>query len=139
MRCMNTPSPAPSSLHPPRRSAWSRLCRICALGWLLAAWALQQGVNAAPAAPNTAPSKAQAFGPLISAQALAAQTVDAELQAQFAPLAAALAANEAKIVTELNEVQGNVVDMGGYYHADVALTGQAMRPSATFNAALAAL
>lgn len=73
------------------------------------------------------------------AQALAAQTVDAELQAQFAPLAAALAANEAKIVTELNEVQGNVVDMGGYYHADVALTGQAMRPSATFNAALAAL
>ena len=73
------------------------------------------------------------------AQALAAQTVDAELQAQFAPLAAELAANEAKIVTELNEVQGNVVDMGGYYHADVALTGQAMRPSATFNAALAAL
>ena len=73
------------------------------------------------------------------AQALAAQTVDAELQAQFAPLAAALAANEEKIVTELNEVQGNVVDMGGYYHADVALTGQAMRPSATFNAALAAL
>ena len=73
------------------------------------------------------------------AQALAAQTVDAELQAQFAPLAAALAANEEKIVTELNEVQGKVVDMGGYYHADVALTGQAMRPSATFNAALAAL
>ena len=73
------------------------------------------------------------------AQALAAQTGDAELQAQFAPLAAALAANEEKIVTELNEVQGNLVDMGGYYHADVALTGQAMRPSATFNAALAAL
>jgi thiosulfate/3-mercaptopyruvate sulfurtransferase len=68
MPCMNTPPPAPS-FHLPRRSVWSRLCRICALGWLLAAWALQQGVSAAPSAPGTA----QAFGPLISAQALATQ------------------------------------------------------------------
>ncbi|MDY0331460.1 MAG: rhodanese-like domain-containing protein [Thiomonas sp.] len=45
------------------------MCRICALGWPLAAWALQQGVSAAPSAPDNM----QAFGPLISAQALAAQ------------------------------------------------------------------
>lgn len=68
MPCMNTvpPTPSPPSPHTPRRSRWSRLCRVCALGWFLAAWALQQGVNAAP-------SDAQPFGPLISASALAAQ------------------------------------------------------------------
>ncbi len=71
MPCMNTPPPAPS-FHLPRRSVWSRLCRICALVWLLAAWALQQGVSAAPSAPS-APGTTQAFGPLISAQALATQ------------------------------------------------------------------
>ncbi|MBV2131196.1 NADP-dependent isocitrate dehydrogenase [Pseudomonas sp. MAP12] len=73
------------------------------------------------------------------AQALAAQTEDKELQAQFTNLAKALADNEEKIVAELNAAQGKPVDIGGYYHADPELTSQAMRPSATFNAALAAL
>ena len=73
------------------------------------------------------------------AQALAAQDQDAGLKTRFAPLAAALAQNEAKIVAELNGAQGKPVDIGGYYHPDLAKTGTAMRPSATFNAALAAL
>ncbi len=73
------------------------------------------------------------------AQALAAQTDDAELKARFAPLAATLAENERKIVGELNAVQGSPVDLGGYYRPDAALAAAAMRPSPTFNAALAAL
>lgn len=73
------------------------------------------------------------------AQALAAQSDDLELQAQFIALAKSLTDNEEKIVAELNEVQGKPVDIGGYYHADPQLTSQAMRPSATFNAALAQL
>lgn len=73
------------------------------------------------------------------AQALAAQTEDAALQAQFTTLAKTLAENEATIVAELNAVQGKPVDIGGYYHADAELISKAMRPSATFNAAVAAL
>jgi isocitrate dehydrogenase len=73
------------------------------------------------------------------AQALAAQNADAGLQAKFAPLAQTLAANEAKIVAELNGVQGSPVEIGGYYHPDLTLLAKAMRPSATFNAALAQL
>ncbi|WP_223532151.1 NADP-dependent isocitrate dehydrogenase [Pseudomonas sp. BF-R-30] len=73
------------------------------------------------------------------AQALAAQTEDAALQAQFATLAKTLTENEATIVAELNAVQGMPVDIGGYYHADAELISKAMRPSATFNAAVAAL
>jgi isocitrate dehydrogenase len=73
------------------------------------------------------------------AQALAAQDADAALQARFAPLAHALAENEAKIVAELAAVQGKPVDIGGYYRPDAAKMARAMRPSATFNAALAAL
>ncbi|MBD8531231.1 MULTISPECIES: NADP-dependent isocitrate dehydrogenase [unclassified Massilia] len=73
------------------------------------------------------------------AQELAAQTEDAELAAYFAPLAANLAANEAKIVAELLEVQGKPVDIGGYYKADDAKVKAVMRPSATFNAALESL
>ena len=73
------------------------------------------------------------------AQALAAQTEDAALQAQFATLAKTLTENEATIVAELNAVQGKPVDIGGYYHADAELISKAMRPSATFNAAIAAL
>lgn len=71
------------------------------------------------------------------AEALAAQTDDIELAAQFAPLAQALTANEQTIVAELNAVQGQAVDLGGYYYADPAKTAAVMRPSATFNAALA--
>jgi len=73
------------------------------------------------------------------AQALAAQTEDAALQAQFATLAKTLTENEATIVAELNAVQGKPVNIGGYYHADAELISKAMRPSATFNAAIAAL
>ena len=73
------------------------------------------------------------------AQALAAQTEDKELQAQFAPVAKALAENEAKIVAELNAVQGKPVDIGGYYHADTDKLSKVMRPSATLNAIIASL
>ncbi|MEY8877906.1 MAG: NADP-dependent isocitrate dehydrogenase [Leptothrix sp. (in: b-proteobacteria)] len=72
------------------------------------------------------------------AQELAAQTADAELQARFAPLAKALAASEQQIVAELAAVQGKPVDIGGYYLPDPAKLQAVMRPSATFNAALAA-
>ena len=73
------------------------------------------------------------------AQALASQTDDADLAAKFAPLAEQLTDNEAKIVDELNSVQGPAVDIGGYYSTDAELVGKAMRPSATLNAALATL
>ncbi|NUS38224.1 MAG: NADP-dependent isocitrate dehydrogenase [Lysobacter sp.] len=73
------------------------------------------------------------------AQALAEQDADAALRATFAPLAKALADNEQKILAELVAVQGKPVDIGGYYHPDMAKVAKAMRPSATFNAALATL
>ncbi|QQE87013.1 NADP-dependent isocitrate dehydrogenase [Azotobacter chroococcum] len=73
------------------------------------------------------------------AQALAAQTEDKELQAQFTNLAKTLTDNEAKIVGELAAAQGKPVDIAGYYHPNVELTSKAMRPSAILNAALAAL
>ncbi len=73
------------------------------------------------------------------AQALAAQTKDAELQARFKPLAETLAKNEAKINAELIGAQGKPVDLGGYYVPDPAKASAAMRPSATLNAAIAAL
>lgn len=72
-------------------------------------------------------------------QALAEQSEDAQLKAQFEPVAKSLSADEAKVVAELNGVQGQAVDIGGYYHPDQAKTSQAMRPSATLNAALAQL
>ncbi|MGV1107747.1 NADP-dependent isocitrate dehydrogenase [Xanthomonas translucens] len=73
------------------------------------------------------------------AQALAAQDEDAALQARFAPLAKQLAEYEAAIVAELNGVQGKPVDIQGYYRPNLERVSQAMRPSATFNAALATL
>jgi isocitrate dehydrogenase len=73
------------------------------------------------------------------AQELVAQTEDAELSAQFAPLAKALTENEKKIVDELNAVQGKPVDIGGYFMPDKAKVAAIMRPSATFNAALASV
>jgi isocitrate dehydrogenase len=73
------------------------------------------------------------------AQELARQTDDAELAAHFAPLARSLADNEAKIVAELLAVQGKPVDVGGYYKLDEAKVSAAMRPSATFNNAIATL
>ncbi len=73
------------------------------------------------------------------AQALAAQTEDAELAAQFAAPAKALTDNEAAIVAELKAAQGKPVDIGGYYHPDREKTGRAMRPSATLNRILDSL
>ena len=73
------------------------------------------------------------------AQALAAQSEDAELAAHFAPLAKQLADNEQAIVAELLEVQGKPVDIGGYYQPDLAKLDAAMRPSKTLNAALQAM
>ncbi|PPU87792.1 isocitrate dehydrogenase (NADP(+)) [Xanthomonas populi] len=73
------------------------------------------------------------------AQALAAQTEDTALQARFAPLAKALTENEATIVAELNGAQGKPVEIGGYYHPDLAKVSEAMRPSKTFNDVLATL
>ena len=73
------------------------------------------------------------------AQALAAQTEDAALAAHFAPVAKALAEQEATIVAELNQAQGKPVDIGGYYCSSPELTSQVMRPSATFNAVIDAL
>jgi isocitrate dehydrogenase len=73
------------------------------------------------------------------AEALADQSDDQELRAQFEPLAAQLAKNETKIIDELNVAQGSAVDIGGYYHPDPELMSAAMRPSNTFNALLAAV
>ena len=73
------------------------------------------------------------------AQALAAQDSHAGMKATFAPLAKALTENEAAIVDELNAVQGKPVDIDGYYRPDIAKVGAAMRPSKTFNDALATL
>jgi isocitrate dehydrogenase len=67
------------------------------------------------------------------AEALAAQSTDVELQKQFQPMAAQMAANRQAIIDELNAAQGKPVDLGGYYHPDLAKTNQAMRPSATLN------
>jgi isocitrate dehydrogenase len=70
------------------------------------------------------------------AQELTAQQDDPELAAIFAPLAERLAADEATIVDELNAVQGEPVELGGYYWVDRDAVTAAMRPSATFNEAL---
>ena len=70
---------------------------------------------------------------LFWAEALAAQNDDAELKAYFTPLATKLRANEATILGELAAHQGKPVDLGGYYHQDLAKRAAAMRPSATLN------
>ena len=70
------------------------------------------------------------------AEALASQTTDAELQARFQPLATELAELEGEVVEELNSVQGQPVDIGGYYIPDEEKTRAAMRPCDKFNQAL---
>ena len=67
------------------------------------------------------------------AQALAAQTADAELAAEFAPIAEALSSNEEKIVAELNDAQGVAGELGGYYAPVFEKAAPLMRPSATLN------
>jgi isocitrate dehydrogenase len=66
-------------------------------------------------------------------QALAEQSEDGDLAAHFAPMAKALAENEARIVDEIAAAQGKAAEIGGYYHADALKTAEVMRPSATFN------
>ena len=73
------------------------------------------------------------------AQEIAAQTEDADLAAVFKPFAESLAAEEDKIVGELNGVQGHPADIGGYYRPDEAMAEAVMRPSPTLNEALAKL
>ena len=73
------------------------------------------------------------------AQELAKQTADADLQAKFAPIAEALTSNEAKIVEELNAVQGEAMDIDGYYSPSPEKAEAAMRPSATLNAIIDAI
>jgi isocitrate dehydrogenase len=73
------------------------------------------------------------------AQELAGQVEDGELAARFAAVAERLAADEEAIVAELAGVQGEPVDIGGYYRADAARVDAVMRPSATFEAAVEAL
>ncbi|MEM7504453.1 MAG: NADP-dependent isocitrate dehydrogenase, partial [Pseudomonadota bacterium] len=70
------------------------------------------------------------------AEALAAQSEDADLRATFGSVAQTLRANEQTIVDELNAAQGNAVDIGGYYLPDAAAAEAAMRPSATLNAVI---
>lgn len=67
------------------------------------------------------------------AEALATQSADASLAAEFTPIAKALADNEDAIINELNSVQGAAVTTNGYYAANRELLSAAMRPSATFN------
>ena len=73
------------------------------------------------------------------AEALAKQTQDPELQTRFTEVAQKLAANEEKIVQELNDAQGQPVDIGGYYHPNDEMASKAMRPSATLNAIVDAI
>ncbi|KAA5536028.1 NADP-dependent isocitrate dehydrogenase [Paenimyroides baculatum] len=73
------------------------------------------------------------------AEALAAQTKDADLAALFAPIAQEMTANEAKINEELIASQGKAQEIKGYYHPDFDLTSKAMRPSATLNAIVSKL
>jgi isocitrate dehydrogenase len=70
------------------------------------------------------------------AQSLAEQSKNKELQEKFTRLAKDLTENEAKIVDELNSIQGKPVDLGGYFHPDAEKTEKAMRPSATLNSIL---
>ena len=71
------------------------------------------------------------------AEALAAQSDDADLAAHFAPIASALADGEEAITGELAAAQGSAADLGGYYHGDADKTASVMRPSATLNAIFA--
>lgn len=99
---------------------------------------LENNKNPSPKTGQLDNRGSQFYLTLYWAQALAAQKDDAELAARFAPLAKSLAANEQKIVDELNAVQGKPADIGGYYFPDRKKVSAVMRPSETFNAALAA-
>ena len=73
------------------------------------------------------------------AQALAAQSDDAELKAVFTPVAKELSDNKDAILTELNNAQGSSIDMGGYFYPNAEKTAVSMRPSAILNKAIASI
>jgi isocitrate dehydrogenase len=73
------------------------------------------------------------------AEAIAAQDQSPALKAKFAALAMQLSQQESTIMAELNAAQGKAIDIGGYYHPEPEKTERAMRPSATLNAAIAAI
>ena len=73
------------------------------------------------------------------AEALAAQSDDADLQAKFKGVAADLGGSESKIIEELIGAQGGAVDLGGYYHIDDDKASKAMQPSGTLQGIIAAL
>jgi isocitrate dehydrogenase len=98
---------------------------------------LENNKNPSPKTGQLDNRGSQFYLTLYWAQALAAQKEDPELAARFAPLAKSLAANEQKIVDELNAVQGKPADIGGYYFPDRKKVSAVMRPSETFNAVLA--
>jgi isocitrate dehydrogenase len=98
---------------------------------------LQNNKNPSPKTGQLDNRGSQFYLALYWAQALASQTDDATLAAQFAPLAKRLANDEKAIVAELAAVQGKPVDIGGYYLTDVEKLAAVMRPSKTLNAALA--
>ncbi|GDY72198.1 hypothetical protein SAV31267_016830 [Streptomyces avermitilis] len=79
------------------------------------------------------------FLALYWAQELAGQTDDADLAKAFGPVAETLGTNEQKIVDELISAQGKPADIGGYYQPDPEKAAAVMRPSATFNEAIASL
>ncbi len=79
------------------------------------------------------------FFALYWAEALAGQTVDSTLSAHFSPIAELLRKNQDKILSEIAGVQGQVVDIGGYYHPDRIKVDAVMRPSQTFNSIIAGL
>ncbi|MBU6494694.1 MAG: NADP-dependent isocitrate dehydrogenase, partial [Burkholderiales bacterium] len=100
---------------------------------------LENNKNPSPKTGQLDNRGSQFYLALYWAQALAEQTEDAELAARFAPLAQQLTDNEQAIVAELSAVQGKPVDIGGYYKPDFAKLDAVMRPSQTFNRALASL
>ncbi|MBP3194348.1 MAG: NADP-dependent isocitrate dehydrogenase [Cardiobacteriaceae bacterium] len=73
------------------------------------------------------------------AQALALQSKDAALAAEFKPIAEKLSNVESQVIEEMMKVQGQSIDIGGYYHPNDAKADAAMRPSATFNAIIDAI
>jgi len=73
------------------------------------------------------------------AEALAAQSKDAELKAKFTPIAKAMNENEAKINEELIGAQGKAQEIGGYYQTNATATSKAMLPSTTLNTIIDAI
>jgi isocitrate dehydrogenase len=99
---------------------------------------LDENKNPSPKTGQLDNRGSQFYLTLYWAEALAQQTDDEALRAYFTPLAKTLADNEKVIVAELAAVQGKPADIGGYFQADSAKVKAVMRPSKTFNAALAA-